>query len=311
MNKMFNSKKGQNGPGLWIIAIIIYFTLFIGITTGVSNIASEVDSGSINAYTIDKARAQFATSKNSYVCQNPRLVWDPLSRTPIVSDPNEIFPKKFQAEFIFSNLDCNINRGVFLQSHCEAMNGCTWENTTYSGFDLFNWSTWFGASDTSIETCTGVINSSYYGINSSIDSLSGDEHVTEHSYTDIETRVSAIADHFNIILEDIPLSSYWDDGYTSVCNHNETIFDQAGCEFFSCYWGPVSQMISLDEIESANYEDSADDIISVVGDLLTFSYDYGIENQTVNSIVNFIFVGFPILILIIAFGLIMTSRSYF
>ena len=132
---------GQFQAGQWFIIITIYFVLFIGVVTAVANFSAEnnlnFDDGTTATGSINGLSAQ-----TEYFCDADRYAWTPSGESYKISA---------------SNSDCSLTAGILKADVCNAINGCSWQNVT-TGF-------WFFSSTT--ETCTGTLNDTYFGKNSS------------------------------------------------------------------------------------------------------------------------------------------------
>jgi len=135
--------KNSATGGIWLIAMILYFILFIGI----SSTANLVGEESISSYETTFNDNIYSTG----TCGNVRNYVDPNdgygNRTYYDYDtfPN---PSKFYANLWSidseSNLVCEYNRGEIAETFCDEVQGCTWTNVT--------------------NDCEGIINATYYGI---------------------------------------------------------------------------------------------------------------------------------------------------
>jgi len=161
-------------------------------------------------------------------------------------------------------LFCEQSEGVFSSSACNSINGCTWTNST-GGF----WNWWTG---TEVENlCLGDINASSYGIEIA-DGFIGRPRVASHDNTGSWSTYTPFSD-------------------PSPCNHPNVQYNKTLCNMFSCSWEKISADTTLT---------GAGDIYSTIGQLFTFSYDFGFENQGINYLVTFLFVILPLLILLLA-----------
>ena len=110
-------------------------------------------------------------------------------------------------------------------------------------------------------TCTGTINASYYGMEKN-------------------TLSKTIKIHEN--------TEFF--GQISVCNHPDVISNRSSCDDLSCTW-------TKDDI--SNVEPSYKGISSTFKEVFTFSYDFAVENETLKFFLNFLFVGIPLILMII------------
>lgn len=133
--KIFGKKGGVFVAGVWILLLILYFTIFIFIVNGSQNISIESD------YNLNSSLNNYDMFENTGQCSLPRYFYS--------SNTGEIKETKYP-----DNMDCRVNVGVTSSETCNSINGCNWTEVT-SGFWL--WKETF-------ETCDGSINGSYYGI---------------------------------------------------------------------------------------------------------------------------------------------------
>lgn len=75
----------------------------------------------------------------------------------------------------------------------------------------------------------------------------------------------------------------------SVCDHPEVVLDEDRCDLFGCTW-------ETDPDTDIGY----DNIFNTVTTVFTFNYDFGLENAMLVSILNFLFIGLPMLLLVMS-----------
>jgi hypothetical protein len=88
------------------------------------------------------------------------------------------------------------------------------------------------------------------------------------------------------------------------------VFNRTNCDLFSCYWGTGSDLIAQDEKQTTTNKNHLKGIFDLTGEIFSFQYSFTTNNDGLNALLNFILIGFPILIVITAIGLIVSSRSY-
>lgn len=143
--------------GVTIIGISIYFILLIALTTYGEAWANEVGINFGGNATDSVSLNQSIEQQSS--CDYPRYRYTPDGEQ-----------SKFN--FDLDNTDCGISVGALGENECNAVQGCSWENTT-SGFLFFS---------SQEESCVGDINKTYYndGVATSkdmclMDGLQGDK----------------------------------------------------------------------------------------------------------------------------------------
>ena len=137
MKTIINSATG----GVWLVAMILYFVLFIGIASTANLVGEE----SVSSYESELSQA-FASGG---ICGDRRYV-DPdeaLGSRSFVELDDLSLSQKWYLGFNYydaeSNLACEYNYGQIGEEYC-TFNGCTWNNGT--------------------DDCEGQMNASYYGV---------------------------------------------------------------------------------------------------------------------------------------------------
>lgn len=116
------------------------------------------------------------------------------------------------------------------------------------------------------DTCLGTINGSAYDIETEI--VFGYERIQNHENS-------------------IP-GRFW-----NVCTHPEVIYNQSMCvDIFGCNWMTIEDKLEI-QIQHTN-------VIRTFGNLLSFQYDWGFENQFIATLINFLLVVIPMLLVLIA-----------
>lgn len=228
--------------GSWLIAVLMYFTFFILIVNSVSDLSSD-------SYNSTITNNDFSSLTANKICSNPRYY---------VNSNQEI---KSYNNWRDSRLDCIESKGVFSQSECEKIEGCSWStiNATSYFFGLF--------SIDGQTTCTGYINASYYNVDSS-DGKHVDSHKTSQS---------------NLW----GLAPIWSN---SPCFSENVLFNHSSCNTFGCSWTDYD---SSENLKATNF-------ISTFGTIFSFSYDFGMTNSGLKLFFNLLFVFVPLLIILFA-----------
>jgi len=242
-------KGGQAVAGVWFVAIAIYFIFFILGVYSAENIANGTSNTTLTNSDIDSIN--FNNIIGTTICENPRYYYNP-------DTAEESIYNNAQNDRLF----CEESVGIFSQTSCESIAGCTWENVT-SGWWIF--------SSTDDATCMGDINASAYGIDVN-DGFIGRPRVAPHNNTGVWATYTPFSD-------------------ASVCTHPNVENNKTLCDLFSCSWTTISAETGFN---------SAGDIYSTIGDIFTFRYDFGLSNNGVKFFLNFFFVVLPLLILIIS-----------
>jgi hypothetical protein len=164
-----------------------------------------------------------------------------------------------------SRLDCSESRGVLGNSTCIQIQGCSW--TTPS----LNWYQYLFGAKSANATCVGQINDTYYGLNTSND-IFGSKYVDESEY------------------------SKWSDDVT-LCSDPVVISNQTKCELFSCTWQYGLKISSIDMKQLSVSASFGDTMLLSIVELVSFRFDFEIENAFVNFFLNLLIFWLPLIIL--------------
>ena len=235
---------GSSTGSKWLLLLVLYFGIMTLIVTLVSTITPITTS----------------TVTSGEQCSEPRTIWEQDNPEPVdITGYSSFVQSKFM-----SNLACGSSIGIFANDTCESISGCTWE------IDV----KWFAPD---VETCTGDINYTHYGFNT--------------TYVLLET--FGIGHRFTV--DD-------DNNFQSACIQDAVILDETLCNMLSCTWENRSGLsaIDLDEINTPK--------VSMIGkmwrnikDMFLFKFDFGFTDASANYILNFIIFWLPLLALILAF----------
>lgn len=133
---------GSSTAGRWILSLVIYFFAFIIIVTYASQLGDGV------TYSGDDLINKSLASVSSGVCSEPRLFYNSDGTKREVSGSSSRIAS------------CWATEGFIYDDVCNSIEGCTWEeaNPVYC---------FFFTCSTNNTICSGSINLTYYGSNSS------------------------------------------------------------------------------------------------------------------------------------------------
>jgi len=225
---------GESRAGSWVALLVVYFAIFIFTVHAVaSSQIAIMNTTNLNA----SNSLLLGLDATGGTCDVPRL--EPTA----YSNSNRLLTCKYL-------VDVNL---VYDNASCSSYNGCTWETKT-AWWDIN------GIFQTSVETCTGNINATYYNANNPVDTaFSG----------------SAIAGF-----------------YSNVCNGLSNL-SQSGsmCQSFGCTWATMGIDGSVNSLQVNSFWDT-------IKALFTFQTDIGLDSY--NWIFNLFFFWIPLILLIIA-----------
>lgn len=173
-----------------------------------------------------------------------------------------------------SHIECKYSAGVLGNESCDDIGGCEWE-TDQSLWDSFL--NLFGSGEEPTETCTGRI-----------------------SYADFDS-------NRNIINGMRVISPHYNPEGEGVCYHPDVITNESLCRTLSCTW---SEGKVLDDIDLEGVTPSRGLVGSTwdtVKDLVTFQYDFGIEDETGESVINFFLFHLPLLGILLSLYVLVRS----
>lgn len=272
--------------GVVVLVLIIYFIFFSFIVYSVASAfpSSNIDDYSSNLYNEIIAKSGLLSIE---YCDSPRLRYDFEESAPYeLSSANE------------NNLRCDFTDGIMNQQLCESYDGCGWVNTTEAtGWQDFICGFTLGVycpDSGTLNTCLGYIISDNYGVPSAGNNNS--RRTLRYFFMDYynsSSEYNLLVDYLNF---DATGVSYLDrTGVSSInlCTHPNVILNKTNCDMFQCTWKSIdSKDITL--------EQQKDNFINIIVKTLTFSYDFGFENNTASMLMNLIFVFIPFMILIVA-----------
>lgn len=212
-------------------------------------------------------------------CSTPREIYEPYNLYSS-SDSNDARNIGEYRDMV-SNLDCSQSFGVTDENSCLSINGCSWENPNNPWWDF--WTT------TQPETCTGYINVTEYDIETTSYVLGSRPYVASHLNDDLDKNLGA--------------------NFGNVCYHPNVINNQSLCQLFSCSW--TEQTLNFD-LETNSFSPSRptsmiNTIWSTVGAMFTLRFDWGIEGDYYNQLLNLFLIYIPLIIVI--FGIYVMVRA--
>lgn len=255
----------------WIISVFIYFVF---LTFFMSLITFAIGGSYITKDSFYEGEG----------CYPPREIYEPYVYYPVFDTSIDVI--RFQNKFIHNpmlfeaDLSCEHSIGVRNQEICELIQGCSWEEQITKK--------WFGlVTIIENETCTGMINYTYYNIS---------------TYSSLFRQTPMVELHEN--------SRIGNTEYGSICNHPNVINNRNLCDLFSCQWldDQLIKDFDVDTIEiSSNFVGGLRNTFSSMRDMMTLKFDIGFETPLFNYIFNILIFYVPLLFL--AFGVIQIIRS--
>jgi hypothetical protein len=260
-----NRKAADFNAGMYIFVIICYFIAFSFIVTAVTNMTEETSKNFTQDNIYSSLTYQLGRTSFSY-CDDPRLRYKFGS-----SEGIQI------SEFNANYLRCDWSRGLQSESDCNAISGCNWTNIN-NGFSIFGLCLW--GCDT-LKSCVGNMDVSAYNISKLIDSRS-----SPYKYYDFYNQST----EYNNLLRALGINE--NDEGTSICSYPTIILNKTSCAYFDCTWKTITPQkdASLFKISTS--------LLSITGDLFTFSYDFGFSSA-INTLMYLIFILLPLIFLII------------
>lgn len=258
---------GSGTGARWVIIIAIYFIVFSFIGSLVGNLYNEEEVNVPGGLTTER-------------CGGPRIIYEQYVKGPVgSSDDNEIrlTETSVGGSTYISERDakghiaCGLSQGTQQNSTCNAIPGCSWDESTNW------WSSLFGTDNT--PTCEGTID--LEGVEEETGFFGGGALpiIEEHNNTDRRF----------------------------VCTHPEVVNNRTRCEMLSCDWGERKAIdtVSIEGVDPGSGR--IRQMYDVIAKLFTFKYDFGIEDQSTNIIMNAVFFWIPLLTAIA--GLIVMARG--
>lgn len=252
---------GSETGAKWMIMLVLYFTLMTVVVSLIISIASS-SIAPTGGYDI-------TTNSTGVYCSLPRTTYEPwvengeqtirATSSDDIHNPN---PRN-NADWL-GTLECKYSRGQLGQDQCESISGCEWEQ-----YQLF----WFiGVGD---YTCRGEYNHSWIN-ESDTQIFLGDLYI---SYDDgLE----------NDIFVDRP-----DYG---ICEYEPVKNNQTRCLDMGCTWGKVTKDIDLFSSTDVGLNGNMlSTMWDVIKDMVSFRFDFGFDNTTVNFILNFLIFWLPLI----------------
>jgi hypothetical protein len=254
------------GTGLkWVGILIVYFILMTFIVTVIKmSVAGGEISSDLN---FDKVVR----------CDDPREVYYPYSvehnSTADMTSNNAIREG-------LSSIDCEMSIGVLSNASCSQIQGCTWQAPAPSFWEQFMW--W--RNTTEFPTCMGTFNTTYYDINTT----------TSPFFPALNSKIAVAAHNYSSLVNDVG----------SICSSPSVINNQTNCQLFSCTWG-MNKRVSDVMMEQIKFDNSiGSNMWASIGELVSFRFDFGIDNEFISYFLNFFVFYLPLILLIGATSLL-------
>jgi hypothetical protein len=276
--------------GIVVLVLVVYFIFFSFIVYAVGSAFpnSDIDDSSQNLYS--QLISKSGLEQLSY-CDKPRYEYD-ISKS-----------ERFESGESFDNyLSCDKSAGAISTSVCNNIAGCNWavENISYSFWDKVKcYSFWDCPEDGSTYAyCNGTMDVSAFNMSTRYGTFSFDRVLNNHYY--LQYWNTSATYRSILYLMDIsnqsPLGYAYDTMYfkdDSPCTHISVIMNETNCEYFSCTWKKANtQKFTLAQ--------SKDTFYSIIFDVFTFQYDFGLGGGTISLFLTLIFIYIPLLILLVA-----------
>jgi len=225
--------------------LVLYFALMATILALVTDLTGD-DLG----ITIGSAPA------GGTYCDDPRTIYDVYNLEGI---PPESMIGENQYTTHASSLECKNTVGIRSQDECEAISGCSWDETTA-------WYDWLTGDQTF--TCNGHTD---YSIN----------------YTTIWFGRRAIVDGEQISVCDYP-----------TVQTNQTLCEAFSCDWAYHGSGSSSGLGYLEPTANIN-QGLIGSIMDTIGGMFTLRFDYGFTNDNANAVLNLLLFWLPFLALLV------------
>jgi hypothetical protein len=271
-------KKGADfNAGLTIFFILIYFLFFSFIADAVHDFDTSVNNNTTSE-DIESSIYNNLELKNIKYCDSPRYRYDILTGQTLEINVANL-----------GNLDCEWSIGAKDQNTCESIEGCNWVNVT-KGFSILGWCPSGDCVD--YEACTGNINGTYYNINVSLTN-----NVKDYNYLDYQAEMGINSDYDDIIgyLKLNKTQNVFTgliNKQDNVCMHPKVIANYTLCNMFQC-----SQPSLIDN--KMNIVKASTSVLSMIWNIFTIDYAFNFENDGINTLLYFIFILIPLLLLTI------------
>lgn len=255
---------GSGSGAKWLLMILLYFGVFL-FTTSLVDMASESASDGINESYFGDHDSVCGEPRNIYYPHEEGIVYKTGERgVDEYTDVNLQNDKRVSfSEFLIpKHLECKYSAGVLSNESCQQISGCEWE------IDTTLWNTFLNfinLGEDPTETCTGHID--IEGVSTPYDYLGG---------------MRVISKHYN------PAGD-------SICHHPEVYQNESMCNLLSCTWKDEQP---IDDIDVEGLEPSTSlvgNVWTTIGDMISFKYDFGIENSAGNTIINFFMFHIPLI----------------
>jgi hypothetical protein len=264
---MRNIKFGDFNAGIWIFVLIVYFLFFTLLASSISNLNLSTQPDLTDNEIYYSLLTEVGSGTYSY-CSDPRYRYKYGDSEPMAMSVNRNY------------LRCDWSRGLQSQADCNAIAGCSWDVVDES-FAIFGYCLW--GCDT-YYSCAGTMNVSSYGITK----LAGSSFSAPYTYFDYinsSSKYNALMSYLNIGVVETG---------QSICTHPNVILNQTSCDYFDCTWEVVKVQRDTSIVGLPLT------MVRMTGQMFTFSYDFGFENENVNTILYIIFILLPLIFLIIA-----------
>lgn len=295
---MNNKKFADYNAGLIVGVVLIYFMVFSFILYAVSDVDNNVTNQNTNI--LNFMTEKFSSSNIEY-CDNPRLRYD-----------YEEIDKPYPISKVNDNyLKCSYTEGIQNYNTCSNITGCSWVKVDTSSWWYNAWCFLGVGCASAPYICDGYMNIANTTVNNitrelNISTFNSGQRVSSTSYMRYYGNYSVAYDNLMQYL-----------GYTngsagllfgqsgaydldffrtdSLCQQHQVILNKTLCDKFLCTW--------VSKEESSGYTglyDASTSVLSMVGKVFTFQYNFGFDSGLLNMLCYIIFIVIPFLILIIS-----------
>jgi len=189
-------------------------------------------------------------------CGGPREIYEPYNPDPLEQEEIGWIMEKYYS----AHIDCSKSAGILGQDVCEEIEGCEWG--TSSGW----FGSLFGSSD---DTCIGTFNHSFLENNTVNIGILG-LGVAEYNLTD-------------------------DEESNFICTHPDVYDNQTLCEEFSCTFKYRESISDFEGDDIRPRLGLLGSIWDVTKDMVSFQFDFGFDESSLNFILNFLLFWLPLI----------------
>lgn len=280
----------KHDMGTWkalmvFILLVMYFTIFSVVVAMTNELQEEQYISVDGEFIYNETYSSYKDLPEPGLCDRPRNVYNPVTgdyRQVEVSTMREL-----------SSLSCEYVAEK--ENECNNFDGCSWEEETAD-----SWRNLWGllSSGETYYKCDGTINFEQFNI-TAVGRGGFPPYTTYENFSDISDNETYAVAYFDF---DEPLHPFKRSRTNIICLHESILYEEDKCEAFGCTW------IGVDELEeNVSAWDNVNTIRGSLLNMLTFNFDFGIENNFLATIINLLFIGIPLTIAVFVFLMIIIN----